>query len=124
MVVFEIFLLVMVRQHIKVTWFYVLCSKLVSSLFQLPANCIENLKANKPDFTRVNLPNNSLFRSTPDETCIEICNALASNEYCTEVDMAGNGISNSGAEAVAELLKTNKTITKLDLSNNKVCYFY
>jgi len=86
----------------------------------LPATCIERLTANDPDFTRVNLADNSLYKSSPDETTVEICNALKNNQYCTNVNLSGNGIAGTGAEAIAELLKTNSVIKELDIGNNKI----
>ena len=89
---------------------------------QIPANCIEKLKEKDESFTRVSLPANSLYKSSPDETTIELCNALKDNPHCVEVDISGCGISNAGAEAIANLLADNTVIKKLDLSNNKVRY--
>jgi len=66
------------------------------------------------------LPNNSLYKSSPDETTVDICKALKANTYCTEVDISGCGIAGGGAEAIADLLASNTIIKKLDLSNNKV----
>ena len=80
----------------------------------------ERLAANDEGTSRVNFASNSLFRSAPDENAVQLCNALKGNTVCTEVDVSGCGIANAGAEAVADLLRENKTITKLDLGNNKV----
>ena len=50
----------------------------------------------------------------------EIAKALMGNTTCTDVTLANCGVDDAGALLFADVIKTNSTITKLDLGYNKI----
>jgi len=54
------------------------------------------------------------------EMCVQIYTALASNTTVTSVSMENIGITDFPMEALAETLKTNETMTFLDIGYNKI----
>lgn len=50
-----------------------------------------------------------------------ICWALLNNTHLTELNMPGNNTRDEGEKALANMLKVNKSILRLDLSNNHIC---
>ena len=55
-----------------------------------------------------------------DEGAKAIADALKSNTSLTTIDLRGNNIGDEGAKAIAEALKGNTSLTSINLSNNNI----
>ena len=49
-----------------------------------------------------------------------IAAALEKNDQVQYLEASGNGMREAGAKAISEMLKVNKTLTKVDLSDNEI----
>jgi Ran GTPase-activating protein (RanGAP) involved in mRNA processing and transport len=55
-----------------------------------------------------------------DAGTIELADALKTNRSLTKLGLSDNRIGADGAKALADALKTNRSLTKLDLSDNRI----
>jgi len=69
-----------------------------------------------------NIPITVLSLKINDNGIKKIVEALKINKTITRLDLNNNKISNGGAKALAEALKTNKTLILFNISNNNIGY--
>ncbi|MGB4192307.1 MAG: hypothetical protein WBJ81_07205 [Rickettsiales bacterium] len=63
---------------------------------------------------------NIKFTNLDQESVQNLANALKKNKYVVKLDLQGNDIDDNGAKALAEALIAHQSITILDLKNNKI----
>lgn len=73
---------------------------------------------NNKTLFKLDLSNNKCFSNKKGATAI--CDCLSSNNMLKEFYLVNNYIGNK-AQMIVEALQLNKTLQKLDISNNKIC---
>ena len=51
---------------------------------------------------------------------ISLCRVLSDHSYVKRLNISGNGLGNSSAERLAEMLGQNYTLSSLNLANNQI----
>jgi Ran GTPase-activating protein (RanGAP) involved in mRNA processing and transport len=62
----------------------------------------------------------NIFNSLSDDGSVLLFEALKSNTTLTELELRGNDVANNGAGMLAETLKSNTALASLDLSYNRI----
>ena len=85
-----------------------------------PKAVIDQVAANDPGLTALNLAGNALFQMKAHEYCGLLAQALKSNTNVTDVNLTNCGITDADVALLAESLPVNSTITNLTLEGNRI----
>ena len=90
-------------------------AKLDRSCYMVTQKLLDDLASNAPHLTVLDVENRQLL----DLEMLKIFEALATNSTVTELKLAHNS-SDEAVGELAEVLKTNRSITRVDISSNDI----
>jgi len=116
-------------------------AKLDRSCYMVTQKLLDDLASNAPHLTVLDVENRQLIdlemlkifealatnstvvqlklaHNSSDEAVGELAQVLKTNRSITKVDISSNDIHDKGISALGEMLKTNSTLQELDLSSN------
>jgi hypothetical protein len=88
---------------------------IISQKMPVSSEILQRLQANDPSITSLDLS----FQLLTDADVIELCDALKNNDHLVSLNLRGNQITSSGAEALAQSQQIERLILDFNLIDNQ-----
>ena len=84
-----------------------------------PTDAVNRLRIDDPTYVQCDLSRNAVLQ-TAKSLVPQLCEALACNTRCRELSLVGCQLDDSACESLSLVLRSNSTLTSLNLEENRV----